>query len=63
MKPSGKESQLLQLVNANGEVVSAYIKNSDKAVKPGSKLQNVNIVPKQSSNGQYNLISGYQIAA
>lgn len=63
VKPSGKESQLLNLVNASGEVVSAYIKNSDKAVKPGSKLQNVNIVPKQSSYGQYNLISGYQIAA
>lgn len=63
VKPSGKESQLLELVNANGEVVSAYIKNSDKAVKAGSKLQNVNIVPKQSSYGQYNLISGYQIAA
>lgn len=63
VKPSGKESQLLELVNTTGQVISAYIKNSDKAVKPGSKLQNVNIVPKQSSYGQYNLISGYQIAA
>lgn len=63
VKPSGKESQLLELVNSTGQVISAYIKSSDKAVKPGSKLQNVNIVPKQSSYGQYNLISGYQIAA
>lgn len=63
VKPSGKESQLLELVNTTGEVVTAYIKSSDKAVKAGSKLQNVNIVPKQSSYGQYNLISGYRIAA
>lgn len=63
VKPSGKASQLLELVNPAGQVISAYIKVSDKAVKPGSKLQNVSIVPKQSSYGQYNLISGYQIAA
>jgi hypothetical protein len=63
VKPSGKASQLLELVNADGEVISAYIKNSDEAVLPGSKLQNVDLVQKQSSYGQYNLINGYQIAA
>lgn len=63
VKPSGKASQLLELVNTTGQVISAYIKSSDKAIKPGSRLQNVAIVPKQSSYGQYNLISGYQIAA
>jgi hypothetical protein len=63
VKPSGKASQLLELVNADGEVISAYIKNSDEAVLPGSKLQNVDLVQKQSSYGQYNLINGYRIAA
>lgn len=63
VKPSGKASQLLELVNPAGQVISAYIKISDNAVKPGSKLRNVSIEPKQSSYGQYNLISGYQIAA
>jgi hypothetical protein len=63
VKPSGKESQLLELVNTGGEVVAAYVKKSDNALKPGSRLQNVDIVQRQSTYGLYNLISGYQIAA
>lgn len=63
VKPSGKASQLLELIDANGEVVSAYIQNSDKGIRVGSKLQNVDIVPKQSKFGQYNLVNCYQIAA
>lgn len=63
VKPSGKESQLLELVSNNGEVISAYVKNSDKGIKVGSKLRNIAMVQKQSNYGPYNLINGYQIAA
>ena len=63
VKPSGKESQLLELVNTGGEVVAAYIKNSDNSVKVGSMLKEVDLVQKQSSYGQYNLVNGYKIAA
>ncbi len=63
VKPSGKESQLLELVNADGEVVSAYVKNSDKGIKVGALLQGVDMVQKDSSYGQYNLINAYKIAA
>jgi hypothetical protein len=61
--PSGKESQRLELVGGGGEVVSAYVRNSDKGIVAGSKLKNVAMEQKQSSYGQYNLISGYQIAS
>jgi len=63
VKPSGKESQRLELINPNGDVVSAYIKTSDKAIKVGSMLKDVDITQKQSSYGQYNLINDYKIAA
>ena len=63
VKPSGKESQLLELVNDNGEVIPAYVKNSDNAIKVGSMLRNVDLVQKQSSYGQYFLVNGYKIAA
>jgi hypothetical protein len=61
--PGGKESQRLELINSGGEVVSAYIRKSDKAITPGSRLQNVEIVQKQNSYGLYNIINGYQVAA
>ena len=63
VKPSGKESQQLEIVNTKGEVISAYIKISDKAIKVGSQLKDVDIERKQSSYGQYNLINAYKIAA
>jgi hypothetical protein len=63
LRTGGKDSQLLELVNAKGEVVSAYVKHSDKALKVGSQLKDVAIVQKQSSYGQYNLINDYKIAA
>jgi hypothetical protein len=63
VNPSGKESQALELVNTAGEVISAYIKKSDNAVKTGSKLKEVNIVRKDSSYGPYNLIDRYKVAA
>ncbi|GHV13437.1 hypothetical protein FACS1894219_08230 [Clostridia bacterium] len=63
VKPSGKESQLLELMNPGGEVLSAYVRKSDDAIKIGSKLAGVNLVQKQSSYGYYNLINDYRIAA
>ena len=49
VKPSGKESQLLELIGVGGEVVAAYVRNSDEAIKVGSALRDVNMVQKQSS--------------
>jgi hypothetical protein len=63
VKPGGKDSLRLELVNTDGKIISAYIKNSDKSIKVGSMLQDVDIVQKQSSYGQYNLINGYKVAA
>jgi hypothetical protein len=63
VRPSGKESQLLELVNADGEAVSAYVQRSDEAIKVGSMLKEVNIVQKQSSFGEYKLVSAYKVAA
>ena len=63
IKPSGKASQLLELINANGEIISAYIKNGDEAIIAGANLRKVDIVSKESSYGLYNLISNYELVA
>lgn len=63
VKPSGKESQYVELVDNNGELTSAYIKNSDNAVKAGINLKNVKIENKTSQHGPYNLINSYELAA
>ncbi len=63
VKPSGKTSQLLELVNSNGEIINAYIKNGDNAIAAGACLSKVNIVQKTSSYGPYNLINAYELAA
>ena len=63
VKPSGKSSQLLELIDGSGEVVTAYIKASDKAIVTGSRLRGVQMEKKNSSYGEYNLISEYQLAA
>ncbi len=63
VKPSGKESQLLELINPHGDAISAYVQRGDKAIQNGAKLKNVNIVQKRSSYGPYNLVNSYDIAA
>ena len=63
VKPSGKSSQLLELVDSGGEVVAAYVRNNDMNIKTGSTLRDVSIVQKQSSYGNYNLINDYKVAA
>jgi len=60
---SGKESQRVELVNPSGEVISAYIKKSDNAIKTGCRLKEVRIAVKTGRYGPYNVIDGYKIAA
>ena len=63
VKPSGKSSQLLELIDGKGEVVTAYIKASDQSIVTGSRLRGVQMEKKNSSFGEYNLINEYQLAA
>ena len=63
VKPSGQSGQVLELVGSNGNVVKAYLKNGDQAIAAGARLCEVQMERKNSSYGEYNLISGYQIAA
>ena len=62
-KPSGKDSQSVELVDNNGEVTKAFIKTSDKSVKSGIRLKNIIIEEKNSTYGKYNLLSKYELAA
>ena len=63
IKPSGKSSQVLELIGNNGETVKAYIKAADQSIEAGAKLSNVLIETKNSNYGDYNLISSYKLAA
>ena len=63
IKPSGKSSQVLELVGNNGDTVKAYIKAADQSIKEGATLNDVQIEVKNSSYGDYNLISSYKLAA
>ena len=63
VKPSGKSSQLLELIDCSGDVITAYIKASDQSIVTGSRLRGVQMEKKNSSFGEYNLISEYQLAA
>lgn len=63
IKPSGKASQVLELVDTSGATIKAYIKAADQAIKEGAKLINVQIETKNSNYGDFNLISNYKLAA
>jgi hypothetical protein len=63
VNPSGKESQLIELINPDGEITSAYIKKSESPIKLGSKLTGVAIEKKDHKNGPYLMITDYKIAA
>lgn len=63
IKPSGKSSQVLELVDNSGATIKAYIKAADQSIKAGAKLSNVQIETKNSNYGDYNLISNYKLAA
>lgn len=63
IKPSGKASQVLELIDNDGEITTAYVKNTDTSIKAGLCLRNVTIEQKNSSYGKYNLIANYELAA
>jgi len=62
IKPSGKSSQFVELVNDNGEVVSAYIKASDQSLAVGTHLREVKLERKNSEYGSYHLVTEYRAA-
>ena len=63
IRPSGKSSQFLEMVDRRGGVVKAYIRATDQSIKAGACLNNVQIEKKNGNYGEYNLISAYQLAA
>ena len=63
IRPSGKSSQFLEMVDQRGGVVKAYIRATDQSIKAGTCLNNVQLEKKNGNYGEYNLISAYQLAA
>lgn len=63
IRPSGKSSQFLEMVDRSGGVVKAYIRAADQSIREGACLSNVQIEKKNGNYGEYNLISAYQLAA
>ena len=63
IKPSGGTSQLLELCDGNGEITSAYIRTGGQGIAIGALLRNVQITTKSGSQGKYNLIDSYDLAA
>ena len=63
MKPAGKESQLLELCNADGEITSAYVRSNVQGIAVGVRLRNVKFQEKSNLYGKYNLLTNYEVAA
>ena len=63
IRPSGKSSQMVELVDKSGGMVKAYIRTADQSIRTGTFLSNVRIEKKNGAYGDYNVINGYQIAA
>jgi hypothetical protein len=63
MKPAGKESQLLELCSPDGEITSAYVRTNEQGIAIGVHLRNVQLEERSNSYGNYNLLTGYEIAA
>jgi len=62
VRSSGKNSQLLELIDGNGEFITAYIKVGDPTIKPELRLYGVSMERKHSTHGDYNLIATYRAA-
>jgi len=60
---SGNKSLKVELVKPSGEVISAYTKKDDNAIKTGSRLKEVKLSVKDGRYGPYNVIDDYKIAA
>jgi len=63
VKQSGKNSQLLELVNKDGKVTAAYIKAGCQTIVAGSCLRDVEIEQKTGTFGVYNLINACKLAS
>jgi len=63
VKPSGQNSQLLELIDKNGKVTAAYIKAGGQVITVGSCLRDVDIEQKTGTYGEYNLINACKLAA
>jgi len=63
VNPSGKSSQVLELIGGDGKVTKAYIKAVDHSIQTGVRLSNVQMERKTSDYGEYNLINAYKLAA
>ena len=63
IRPSGKSSQMVELIDRSGGMVKAYIRTADQSIRTGTFLNNVRIEKKNGAYGDYNVINGYQIAA
>jgi hypothetical protein len=63
IQPSGKSSQVLELIDGNGGITKAYIKTADQAIALGSRLREVKMERKSSDYGEYNIINAYKFAA
>ena len=63
VKPSGKSSLLLELVDKNGEVTAAYMRVGEQPIAVGSCLTTVDIQQKTGAYGDYKMINTCEIAA
>jgi hypothetical protein len=62
VKPSGKESQLLELCDNNGEIISAYVKLGVEGIAVGAHLRNVKIEQKSNAYKKFNMLTQYEVA-
>jgi hypothetical protein len=62
VKPSGKSSQVLELIDGGGKKITAFIRASDSSIVAGSRLRKVQMERKNSDYGAYNLITKYEAA-
>jgi len=62
-QPAGKSSQLLELLNKDGEIKAVYIKSGEEGVAVGKFLRNVHFEEKNGTYGPYNLMTRYDMAA
>jgi hypothetical protein len=62
VKPSGKESQLLEMHDNRGEIVSAYAKLGVEGIAVGAFLRNVKLEEKGNAYKKFNLLAHYEVA-
>lgn len=62
VKPSGKESQLLEMCDDGGEIVSAYVRLGVKGIAAGAVLRNVKIEEKSNAFKKFKMLAQYEVA-